>query len=450
MAEKLTVELEVKNEKAKKALEEFGDQLEDTGRKGKAGAEAAKKDWKGLGELFTGILPRNIQGLLRGFKATQRGVKGLSRSFKVLKTAWASIGIGAIIMGLEALADNWETVTDWLGITSEAQRRQEKVQQSQIRATAELNAQTTGYVQVLTDRRSSEEAVASAVERLNQQLGGVIDTEATRQEQLEQATAAIEAKRKAEEAELKVKELQNARAEHEIELREAWSSAEFKAAKAMMGTAAAYNMFVDLKAQGVGIEEDLIEATKELEAATRDFNRMQEESAALIKERQEAARAEAQAEKDAEAAAKRRAEARKKILAELAEYEADYRARLLGGEEEVERQRMQRRHKEEMEEAKSMRLRHADRMRLLEKHKQEEAELEKKFQDEKDRAEESALERIDQALMTNQQKQIHAITEHYQELIDLAVKYGRDTVALEAQRDAEIAAIQDGSADWSV
>ena len=45
-----------------------------------------KKDWKGLLDIFSGILPRGLQRTIRSFQGTSRAVRRASTSFNLLKT----------------------------------------------------------------------------------------------------------------------------------------------------------------------------------------------------------------------------------------------------------------------------------------------------------------------------------------------------------------------------
>ena len=103
MAETLTVTLQVKDEKAKKKLEDFSKTLEKTGEKAGESAKEAQKDWAGLGDLFTGLLPRNIQGLLRSFKSTQRGVRAYLKVSKHSKRHGQALVLASLSLPLRNL-----------------------------------------------------------------------------------------------------------------------------------------------------------------------------------------------------------------------------------------------------------------------------------------------------------------------------------------------------------
>ena len=80
-------------------------------------AKKPAKDWGGVLELFTGALPRGFQKfIIRQFKSVRRSVGRLSKSFKLLKISIAALGLPALILAIEALASNWQSVTDFFRI----------------------------------------------------------------------------------------------------------------------------------------------------------------------------------------------------------------------------------------------------------------------------------------------------------------------------------------------
>ena len=447
MAETLTVTLQVKDDQAKKKLEDFAKSLEKTGEKAGESAQEAKKDWKGLGELFTGLLPRNIQGLLRSFKATQRGVKGVSKSFKALKAAWASIGIGLIILALEELIANWDAISEALGFVDKEAERNAELIREQDEAVRELNTSTRGYVQILEDTTSSEEARAEALNQLNREFNGIIDLEADQATQLAQANEALAVKEKLERARIKQSQTLTA-------LREA----EVKAEADYNTVVSEYKDFWESGSEAMGrlrreaktANKENEEATRELAEAQAEYNALVGEAAELEKTRSDAQKEAERLAREAEALAKKRAEMRKKILADLAIYEEEL---LLQGDEkaeELEVLRAKRRQKAEMEQAKEARLSQEGLERLAKKHQEELDAIEKEYADQRAEQQKADEERLNQAEMTQQERQIAAVQSRYDELIKLAEQYGRDTTALEAQRQAELDKIRGQGADKEI
>ena len=153
---------------------------------GKKASRETKKDWGGVTDLFSSVLPRGLQRTVRQFKSTNRSVGRLSKSFKVLKAAWASIGIGLIIIALEQIVENWDKITEALGFYNAEAERTKEINIEQNKAIAQLNAETKGYISLLKESTTTTEQQAEAVEFLNKKFGDYIDTEAAVEEQVKQ------------------------------------------------------------------------------------------------------------------------------------------------------------------------------------------------------------------------------------------------------------------------
>tara|TARA_R100001440_G_scaffold61179_2_gene81049 strand:+ start:20472 stop:22298 length:1827 start_codon:yes stop_codon:yes gene_type:complete len=102
------------------AAESAGDAVERLERRmGKAG-KGAKKDWAGIGDLFSQFLPRGFQRTIRSFKSTQRQIGRLARGFKSLRGAIAATGIGAFVVALGLIVDNWDKISASIAGASDA------------------------------------------------------------------------------------------------------------------------------------------------------------------------------------------------------------------------------------------------------------------------------------------------------------------------------------------
>lgn len=130
-----------------------------------------KKDWGGVTDLFSSVLPRGLQRTVRQFKSTTRSVGRLSKSFKVLKAAWAAVGIGAIIIGLELLIENWDKVTDAINGTTEAQKAQAEATQAGEDATRRATSEMEVYLDVLQDVNALDESRLRAMNELIKKTG---------------------------------------------------------------------------------------------------------------------------------------------------------------------------------------------------------------------------------------------------------------------------------------
>jgi hypothetical protein len=138
---------------------------------GRRAARETKKDWGGVSDLFSTLLPRGLQRTVRQFKSTTRSVGRLSKSFKVLKAAWAAVGIGAIIIGLELLIENWDKVTDAINGTTEAQKAQAEATQAGEDATRRATSEMEVYLDVLQDVNAKDESRLRAMNELIKKTG---------------------------------------------------------------------------------------------------------------------------------------------------------------------------------------------------------------------------------------------------------------------------------------
>ncbi len=384
---------------------------------------------------------------MRSFKSTQRGVRGVSKSFKALKAAWASIGIGLIIIALEELVANWDAIAEALGFVDAEAERNAKLVAEQDKAVRDLNTSTRGYVQILEDTTASEEARAEALNQLNREFNGIIDLEADQATQLKQANEALAVKEKLERARIKQSQTLTTLREAEV------------AAEADYNTVVSeYKGFWEsgrqaqerLQKESIEANEANERATKELAEAQAEYNALVGEAKDLEKERSDAQKEAERLRKEAIALAKRQAEQRKKILADLAIYEEEL---ALQGEENAEKLevlRAKRRQKAELQQAKDAQLSAEGIERLEQKHQEELDAIAKQYSDERAEQEKADAERLDQAEMTQRERQVAAVESRYDELIKLAEKYSRDTTKLEAQRQAELDKIRGGGADKEI
>ena len=106
--------------------------------------------------------------------------------------------------------------------------------------------------------------------------------------------------------------------------------------------------------------------------------------------------------------------------------------------------------KAELQQAKDAQLSAEGMERLERKHQEELDAIAKQYADERAEQQKADEERLDQAEMSQRDRQINAVESRYDELIELAEKYGRDTTKLEAQRQAELDKIRGGGADKEI
>ena len=440
MASDITVNLTVKTEDAARQLEDFAEDLNEVGKTASRSAKDASKDWGGVAELFSGLLPRNIQGLLRSFKSTERGVKRVSRSFKALKAAWASIGIGVIILALEALIENWDAVAEALGFVDAEAEKNAKLTAEQDAAVRQLTASTSGYIAVLQNEAATEAQRAEALAALNKEFNNIIDLEADAATQIEQANAALKVKEDLERA--RIKQQQTLADFQEKDL-----AAQDQTKKGLLEQKTFWESLqetqVRVNAEQSEADAANQEATAELAAAQAAYNALVGESAERTKERAEAEREAEQASKRAIADAEKREKQRLQFLEDLKIFEQE-----LGKEgEELETMRLKRQQKAEMDRAKSAELSNEGLERLQAKHNEQLTELQDGYNKTRADKEKDALERIESATLSQDQRQRKQVNDQYDELIKLAEEYGVDTVALEKARQDDLAAIPNKQLD---
>jgi len=277
-------------------------------------SRASKKDWGGVTDLFSSVLPRGLQRTVRQFKSTNRSVGRLSKSFKALKAAWASIGIGLIIIALEQIVENWDKITEALGFYNAEAERTKEINIEQNKAIAQLNAETKGYISLLKESTTTTEQQAEAVEFLNKKFGDYIDTEATVEEQVKQVNEIMAQREAVIKAQI---EAASRQADFE-EKNYVKTNARVKDEKKFFETLADAKIRLDKEEQDA--KDRLNEATLILTTTTSEYNKIigvgterEDERAAAVRKRLE----------DEKMAAKIRAD-----LARQAQADADYLADL--------------------------------------------------------------------------------------------------------------------------
>ncbi|QDP66697.1 MAG: hypothetical protein Unbinned1446contig1005_18 [Prokaryotic dsDNA virus sp.] len=432
MASEIVVNLTVKTEKAARELEDFAAELNEVSETAGKGAKSASKDWGGVADLFSGLLPRNIQGLLRSFKSTERGVKRVSRSFKALKAAWASIGIGLIIIALEALIENWDAVAEALGFVDAAAEKNAKQTAEQNAAVQKLTNSTSSYIDILKDQAATDAQRAEALAQLNKEFNNIIDTEADAATQIEQANAALKAKEDLERATVKQRQTladldDAALARGDGTLKNAREQSKFMENK--------FRAQIRLNKELEEAEEANQEAVAELTAAQAAYNKLVGESAERTKERLENERAAELAAKKAQSEAQKREAQRLQFLEQIAVFEEE-----LGKEgEELATLRLKRQQKAELARAEAANLSNEDILRLRKQHNEQLIALQNEYNKERQDEEKDALERIEMATLTQDERQRKQVNDQYDDLIKLAKQYGIDTVEIEEARRKALA-----------
>tara|TARA_R110002050_G_scaffold150909_1_gene277828 strand:- start:672 stop:2600 length:1929 start_codon:yes stop_codon:yes gene_type:complete len=457
-------------DEATEPIEQVTEATKKLGRQSKKTTTQSKKDWGGLGDLFGQVLPRNLQSLTRGFKGTQRQVGRLSKGFKVLKSAWASIGIGVIILALEELIDGWDRYSEILGFTTQQQKRevkaQEQVTNAQIAATAELDR----YIQTAQDANATERDRVAALEELTKsfpQLAGLelgsLETNQAINQAMSDHLAMIKLQSdetvKQEALEDRILKAQEEGAtltgEELVGYNQLLKAGQFDLAAKMKANILAERQ-ADIELQFADDKKEAIQSQRDTD---KEINKIQESITLQIKEQKDLAEDKAKAEKDALQLQREAEAARKKAIAEAeadARWLADQRIQIA---QETELRLIQ---DEEQRELRSLEIQHEaakaeltlrggtleDKLALEKKYTLDKEAIEKDYKERAD--EQAALDdqkakddaaTLTEALATDQENEIQRARDKYAALQELAVADSQESLDLTQMLGEEEAAI---------
>ena len=321
MANDTRLNIVVDNAKAIPAIEETGKAVEELRERSRGATKGTKKDWGGIADLFSSVLPRGLSRTLRSFKSTTRQVSRLSRTFKVLKGAIVSTGIGVLIIALGEVIANWDKITEAIGLSNKEAEKTRERYQGLAKDIRDLESDIVPYLETLLRVNASEEERVYAAETLNKQLGNVIDSEATLIEQREQALALL----KAQERLMVKKNLADA---YQLRIEESREALEIEQAKRIRD----FDEIARLRKQIRLDTEELYFASQDVITAETEINNLLTKASELRDERLDAER------KAAAATAKRKAleESNAKFLLQL-EKDLNEQIFLAGIEDEQKR-----------------------------------------------------------------------------------------------------------------
>lgn len=200
MAKPINVEAKVvaEVEDAKQNIKEVGDEVDALKEKARGAAKASSKEFGAFANLFSGLLPRNIQMMIRKFQSTQRAVGRLGRSLKFLKGAFAGLGIGLLILALEALIENWEKISNLLTGVDEKQEAYNKRIEAGTKAVNSYVTANQQYIDTVNDSTASADLRNQALATMGARLREVQNLDITTAEGLERFNLAIERQLKLE------------------------------------------------------------------------------------------------------------------------------------------------------------------------------------------------------------------------------------------------------------
>lgn len=175
-----------------KKLEEVAKDFERVGRRAQDSARGANKDWFGVANLFSDIMPRGLSRTIRKFQSTTRSVGRLSKGFGKLKGAIVATGIGALIVALGLLVQNWDKVSEALSGVTAKQKRFNATSKAGREAVQEMTLATENYLSVVNDASASLEERQAAQSELSKVVREAAEYDIDSAEGLERLNRAVE------------------------------------------------------------------------------------------------------------------------------------------------------------------------------------------------------------------------------------------------------------------
>ena len=167
MAKEMRSKVEVDISKAEDSLNRLGKGFDDVGRRAQRSAGESKKDWYGVANLFSDVLPRGMSRTIRKMQSSTRSVGRLSKGFKGLKGAIASTGIGLLIVALGAMVEHWDKITEALSGATEAQKANNKANEASTQTMNSMIASVEGSTGAIMRSTTSLEERLAAQEELS-------------------------------------------------------------------------------------------------------------------------------------------------------------------------------------------------------------------------------------------------------------------------------------------
>jgi len=180
------------NSQAIPVIEETGKAVVELQEKSKGASKGTKKDWGGIADLFSGVLPRSLSKSMRSFKSTGRQVSRLSRSFKGLKTAIASTGIGLLVIALGEVVAHWESIMDYMNGVTEETKRLQKLDKDREETQGRIVVANKAYLETLKNSESTIEQRNFALKEMAKEMGVLKDLDLSSLDAQKQITQAYE------------------------------------------------------------------------------------------------------------------------------------------------------------------------------------------------------------------------------------------------------------------
>lgn len=169
-AAKLDMTVDVVNN-TEAGLVEVEKSVDRTAKSMQRAGKKTSKDWGGVGDLFSSLLPRGMQRTVRSFKSTQRSVGRLSKSFTMLRGAMMGILTGGLIIALEKVIENWDSILDAIRGVSEEEKRLNEQQTRHKEQTNQIVAATRAHLEVVQDINASDTERQFALQAMAREMG---------------------------------------------------------------------------------------------------------------------------------------------------------------------------------------------------------------------------------------------------------------------------------------
>jgi len=297
-------------ESAIKAMSDVDEKAKETAKTNRRTAQKSTNAWSGLTRVFTQFLPRGLQKVIRSFTSTQKAVSRASKTFKVLRGAIISTGIGALVVALGLLIENWEKITKLLSGVTEEQEKYNATIQAGSQAVEDYNYRNQEYIDIVNDVTASTDLREQALLNLSKTIKEAQGLDVDSAEDLKRLNIATERhthllRLRGEQEEMlkQVAELRKERDEQKLNLLELMAGEEGRAQYLAEKKAVFDEKINDLLERYNGLQGDRLGLEKEVQD---ELERQAKEKADIKAAEAESARAEAEAKRVREDAERKR------------------------------------------------------------------------------------------------------------------------------------------------
>lgn len=438
----LLMNIKADNTQAMESLREVEEGVTRVGRRGAEAGSSIGDKFNAINGIVGGLLPRQFQTLIRRFQSTSRAVRRAGKAIKFLSGSFAALGIPLIIVGIQALIDNWDYFKDLLGITSEETRLLAKEQEKLNTAMREATMAIEPYYNVLSDLTNNEQTRQAALDQMvrsMRELEGLKVTDADMADRvnlaLERYNHLTELRQKAENVKERIKNKRiEIEAEQELIDKKGYSAAATRKANKAEKRQNELNVELnDLLAQQDDAMSGILYIEGEITAEVEERKKAREEEAQAAREAEQAAQ---KAQREAE----QRREREKDAVARITKL----REQAGLTEEELAKDELRRKEEAELALVKSEKAKNAIREfyanewdKWKSAYDQRQIDAQEQAQARIDAATEKAFQKRNQADMDDRERALMANAMYYDELETYAEEHNIDTTQLLIDRRLE-------------